>query len=58
MAQYEETAVVIEKEIEKLSSLEKFEGFICLSIYYHVNRCENDEIVWYMCVKIIQIVFL
>ena len=49
MAQYKETAVIIEKEIEKLSSLEKFERFISLSIYYHVNRCENDEIVWYMC---------
>ena len=43
MAEYEETAVIIEKEIEKLSSLEKFDRFIRLSTYYHVNRCENDD---------------
>ena len=45
MSQYEKTAVTIEKEIEKLSSLEKFERFIRLSKYYHVNRWENDEII-------------
>ena len=43
MAEYEETAVIIEKEIEKLSSLEKFDRFIHLSTYHHVNRCENDD---------------
>ena len=43
MTEYEETAVIIEKEIEKLSSLEKFDRFIRLSTYYHVNRCENDD---------------
>ena len=43
MAQYKETAVIIEKEIEKLSTLEKFDQCIGLSIYYHVNRCENDD---------------
>ena len=43
MAEYEETAVIIEKEIEELSSLEKFNRFICLCTYHHVNRCENDD---------------
>ena len=40
---YEETAVIIEKEIEKLNTLEKCDKFILLGTYFHVNRCENDD---------------
>ena len=36
----EETAVIIEKEIEKLDSLEKLNRFIVLCSFNHVNRCE------------------
>ena len=42
MADFEETAVIIEKEIEKLYSLKKFNQFICLCDLYHINRCEHD----------------
>ena len=40
---HEETAVIKEKEIEKLNTLEKFDKFIRLSTYFHVNRSENDD---------------
>ena len=43
MAEYKETAVIMEKTIEELSSFKKFDRFIRLCTYYHVNRCENDD---------------
>ena len=43
MTDFEETAVVIEKEIEKLYNSKKFNQFICLCTVYHVNRCQNEK---------------
>lgn len=43
MAVYKETAVIVEKEIEKLNSFKKIDQYIRLSTYYHVNRCEKDD---------------
>ena len=38
---HQETAVIIEKDIEELNSMHKFDQNINLSAYYHLNRCEN-----------------
>ena len=38
--EHQETAVAIEKGIEDLNPFDKFDQFITLSKYYHVNRCE------------------
>lgn len=36
-----ETAAVIEKDIQELNSLHRFDKFINLSAYYRLNRSEN-----------------
>ena len=38
-----ETAVVIEKEIECLNSYEKIDQFIGLCNFHHLHRCENID---------------
>ena len=38
-----ETAVQIEKDIEELSSLRKFDHFLKLADFYHIERCENID---------------
>ena len=43
MSQYKETIAIIEKEIEKLNNLQKFNRFICLCTFYHANRCEQEN---------------
>ena len=40
-----ETAVIIEKEIEKLDCLKKFQRFITLCSFYHVDRCKRNNCV-------------
>ena len=35
--EHQETAVAIEKDIEELNRFSKFDQFITLSTYYHVN---------------------
>ena len=40
---YQENAVIIEKDIEELNSLNKFHQYINLCTFYHLNRCENGE---------------
>ena len=42
MTDFEETAVIVEKEIEKLYCLIKFNQFICLCNIYHIDCCEHD----------------
>ena len=37
------TTIQIEKDIEKLSSLRKFDEFLKLADFYHVERCENID---------------
>ena len=39
------TAVIIEKEIEKLDCLEKIQRFITLCSFYHVHRCKHNNCV-------------
>ena len=39
-----ETAVQIEKDIEELSSLQKFDQFIKLVDFFHVERCRNNDL--------------
>ena len=39
------TAVIIEKEIEKLDCLEKIQRFITLCSFYHVDRCKHNNCV-------------
>ena len=36
-------AVVIEKEIEALNDLKKFDRFIVLSLYYYVDCCKHSN---------------
>ena len=43
MTDFEEMAVITEKEIEKLYNFQKFNQFICLCNIYHINRCEHDN---------------
>ena len=43
MSQHEDAAVIIEKEIEKLNNLQKFNHFICLCTFYHANHCEQEN---------------
>ena len=43
MACFVETSVIIEKEIEKLYDLKKFNQFIFLYNVYHIDRCEHDS---------------
>ena len=43
MAQYEENAVIIGKEIEKLNFFEKFNRFIYLCSFHHVDRCGQEK---------------
>lgn len=51
-----ETAVQIEKDIEDLSSMEKFDQFINLVNYFHLYRCKIEKCnncyflcnLWYM----------
>ena len=43
MSQHEDAAVTIEKEIEKLNNLQKFNHFICLCTFYHANHCEQEN---------------
>ena len=38
-----ETAVQIERNIKELSSLRKFDDFLKLTDFYHVERCENID---------------
>lgn len=38
-----ETAVQIEKDIEDLSSMEKFDQLINLVNYYHLYRCKIEK---------------
>ena len=38
-----ETVVQIERVIEELSSLQKFDQFLKLADFYHVERCENID---------------
>ena len=38
-----ETAVQIEKDIEELSSLQKFDRFLKLVDFFHVERCGNND---------------
>ena len=40
-----ETAVIIEKEIEKLDYLKKFKRFITLCYLYHVDRYKHNNCV-------------
>ena len=40
-----ETAVIIEKEIEKLDCLKKFQRFITLCSFYHVDCCKRNNCV-------------
>ena len=40
---YQENAVIIEKDIEELNSLNKFHQYIKLCTFYHLNRCENGK---------------
>ena len=42
MEHQEETAVAIDKDIEELNRFNKYDQFITLSRYYHVNRCELE----------------
>ena len=42
MADFVETAVIIEKVIEKLYNLKKFNQFILLCNAYHMDICEHD----------------
>ena len=39
---YEETALIIEIEIEELNNLEKFGQFIDLTTFYHLRRCRHN----------------
>ena len=39
----QETAVIIEMDIEELRSLHKFDQYINLCEYYHLNRCKNGQ---------------
>ena len=39
MEHQEEMAVAIDKDIEELNRFNKYDQFITLSRYYHVNRC-------------------
>ena len=41
MACYQEMAVAIEKDIENLDCFRKFDQFITLCNYCHMNRCET-----------------
>ena len=43
----EETAVIIEKEIENLDRFKKFNRFIFLNNCYHVNRCQRADCINY-----------
>ena len=43
MTDFEEMAVITEKEIEKLYNFQKFNQFICLCNIYHINHCEHDN---------------
>lgn len=43
MCSYQETAVIIEKDIENLNSLKKIDQFINFRLFYHLNRCEKDN---------------
>ena len=38
-----ETAIQIERDIEELSSLRKFDDFLKLANFYHYERCENID---------------
>ena len=42
MEHQEETAVAIDKDIEELNRFNKYDQFITLSRYYHVNRRELE----------------
>ena len=43
MSQYKETTAIIEKEIEKLNNLQKFNHFTCLCTFCHTNHCEQEN---------------
>ena len=43
MTNFEETAMIIEMEIEKLYNLKKFNQVIYLCNIYHINRCEHND---------------
>ena len=43
MADFVETAVTFEKEIEKRYDLRRFNQFIFLCNVYHMDRCEHDS---------------
>ena len=40
--EHHETAVASDKDIEELNRFNKYDQFITLSRYYHVNRCELE----------------
>ena len=40
---YQETAVEIEREIEKFNEARRIYRFIILCLYYHVNPCKKDD---------------
>lgn len=39
-----ETAVLIGNDIKELSSLKKFDEFIKLAYFHHVEKCENTYV--------------
>lgn len=43
MAEYRETRVEIEKDTDSVGEMKKFDQFIKLCSYYHLNICENEE---------------
>ena len=47
MVPYVKTAVIIEKEIEKLNCLEKFNHFTDVCSFYHFNLCEKEKCINY-----------
>ena len=40
---YQETAVEIEKEVEKSNESKRIHRFVTLCLYYHVNLCRNNN---------------
>ena len=40
---YQETAIEIEREIEKFNETRRIYRFVILCLYYHVNPCKKDD---------------
>ena len=43
MCSYQETAVIIQKDIENLNSFKQIDQFINLCLFCHLKRCEKDN---------------